>query len=183
MTTSKFKQDYNKPTTFQPHEEKQLNTRLFSCFFYVGADLPSDRRRRYKIGNLRAVPSLVLQRLQDASWAFNSFQPHDDIGALERPQIPENDKGTSHQRQILLPSRGLVWSEKIFLKKQDVTKETKSTLETNTVKYQKVTKNDSSKFEEQIKSQPIKLIEHCRIVEQYSLLSSLIIFRTLKITK
>jgi len=33
---------------------------------------------------------------------FNSFCPHDDIGALERPQIPENDKGASCQRQILL---------------------------------------------------------------------------------
>jgi len=41
---------------------------------------------------VRAVASLVLQHLQDASGAFNSFEPPDDIGALERPKIPENDK-------------------------------------------------------------------------------------------
>jgi len=34
----------------------------------------------------------------------NSFRPHDDIGALERLQILENDKGASRQLQILLPS-------------------------------------------------------------------------------
>jgi len=45
------------------------------------------------MGSVHAIASLVLQRLQDASEAFNSFQPHDNIGALERPQIPENDKG------------------------------------------------------------------------------------------
>jgi len=44
----------------------------------------------------------TLHRLQDASGAFNSFQPHDDIGAMERPQIPE--KSASRQRQNLLPS-------------------------------------------------------------------------------
>jgi len=69
---------------------------------------------------VRAVASLVLQSLQDTSGAFNSFQPHDDIGALERQQIPENDKGASRQRQILLLSgslapfflvcRGLPWT-------------------------------------------------------------------------
>jgi len=26
MTTSNFEQDYNQTTTFQPHEDKQLNT-------------------------------------------------------------------------------------------------------------------------------------------------------------
>jgi len=51
------------------------------------------------------VAWLVLKRLQDASEAFNSFQSHDDIGALELPQIPENDKGAI--RQILLPSESL----------------------------------------------------------------------------
>jgi len=55
------------------------------------------------MGSVRMVASLVLQRLQDASGAFNSFQPHDNIGALERPQIPENDKGANRQHQILLP--------------------------------------------------------------------------------
>jgi len=41
------------------------------------------------------------------SGAFNSFQPHEHIRALERSQIPENDKGAGRQRQILLSSERL----------------------------------------------------------------------------
>jgi len=41
---------------------------------------------------VRAVALLILQRLQHALGAFNSFQPHDNIVTLERPQIPQIDK-------------------------------------------------------------------------------------------
>jgi len=58
----------------------------------------------FKIGSVRGVASLVLQSLQGESGEFNSFQPHNDIGALERPQIPKNDKGASCLCPILLPS-------------------------------------------------------------------------------
>jgi len=63
---------------------------------------------RFEVCIILKLDRWILQRLQDASRAFNSFQPHDDIGALlKRTQIPVNDQGASRQRQILLPSESL----------------------------------------------------------------------------